>query len=316
MNLNNPTFIRRALLVYFFFCFYHLGETLMTYFVNLAELVHVHEQAKTVFEIFSQKMFIFSQIPSILMLLATVSLLWFAPKSFTKWSVYLAIGLALISVSVGFFYIQPIYDTLPQTSLTPSVQAQLFPVFFWGKIIPATLQALIGFWWLNGYFGQTKPLPRWAFLVVFVLACFTMGTGTMEGYVAYPFWREIGTSDWLAARQAPGAAAFFGIFLIPGYLPMILTIVMFWHRPAGLSKWVPTAIIGLIVIVFVVTAAYFVPDLQMKLDEGYSRELIDELLKNDLPYRGWAAYSYVLLTMWAFTKVALNPQPLPPKTIS
>jgi hypothetical protein len=134
-----------------------------------------------------------------------------------------------------------------------------------------------------------------------------MGTGTMEGFVAYPFWREIGATDWLAARQAPSAASFFWIFLIPGYLPMILTIVMFWHRPAGIARWVPMAIVGLILIVFVVTAVYFVPDLQMELDKAYSRPLIDELIKNDIPYRGWAAYLYVLLTMWAFTKVELNP---------
>lgn len=310
----NPTFIRRVLLVYFLLCFYQLGDVLMTYLVNYAELIHAHQNIKPVFDVFASKMLVFSQMPSVLLLLATFSLLWFAPKAWPKWSVYVCVGLALLSVVVGFGFIQPIYTRLPQTGLSSAVQSRLFPLAQAGKILPAVSQSMIGLWWLNRYFGSVKPLSRWAFLVVFCFACFTLGTSNIEAFVAYPVWREVGSTDWLSFRGAVTATAFFGIYLIPGYLPMILTIVMFWHRPAGVARWVPAAIIGLILIIFVVTAVYFVPDLQMKLDEAFSRPLIDELMKNDIPYRGWAGYLYMLTTFWAFTQVELNPQPLPPKT--
>jgi hypothetical protein len=46
-----------------------------------------------------------------------------------------------------------------------------------------------------------------------------------------------------------------------------------------------------------------VPGIQMQLDKAYSQNLIDDLIKNDFLYRGWAAYLYVGLTAWMFMKV-------------
>jgi hypothetical protein len=204
-----------------------------------------------------------------------------------------------VYVIVNIWYIQPIHASMIKQGFLNEILSFAFNF----QVIPAVLQSLLAVWLLNEYFANVKPLARWSFLIVFILAWFTMGTGTIESFVAYPIWREVGANDWLAFRVAVTTPVFFGIYLIPGYLPMILSILMFWFRPTGIPRWSVGAIIGLIIIVFVVTAIYFVPDIQMQLDKGYSQKLIDDLIKNDFLYRGWAAYLYVGLTAWLFMKV-------------
>jgi hypothetical protein len=286
-------------LFYCIFCFYNLGQTLMTYFVNYAELAFVKENFTPVMTVFNDKMWFFSTLPAILTLFITIVLLWQTPKYLTKWMIFLSVGLTTVYVIVNIWYIQPIHASMIKQGFLTEILSLAFNF----QVIPAVLQSLLALWLLNEYFAHVKPLARWSFLIVFILAWFTMGTGTIESFVAYPIWREVGANDWLAFRGAVTAPVFFGIYLIPGYLPMILAILMFWFRPVGIPRWSVGAIIGLIIIVFVVTAIYFVPDIQMQLDKAYSQNLIDDLIKNDFLYRGWAAYLYVFLTAWMFMKV-------------
>jgi hypothetical protein len=55
-----------------------------------------------------------------------------------------------------------------------------------------------------------------------------------------------------------------------------------------------------VLAIFVITAIYFVPQLQAKLDAKFSKPLIEELIRNDLPLRGIAGLIFYFTTALMF----------------
>jgi hypothetical protein len=69
------------------------------------------------------------------------------------------------------------------------------------------------------------------------------------------------------------------------------------------SQWAITIYYILSIYYFgMVAATYFIPDIQLQLDKAYSPSLIADLLKNDMPMRGFLMYVNGVIMIWTFLK--------------
>jgi hypothetical protein len=292
-----------ALLFFFILCFYHFGNTMMVYFFDYASFPSIQENKVAVFTIFKDRMFFVNTIPSLLMVVSSVYLYIKNPPIISRSIIGVATLLGIFSVATTLLYVNPIHNSLISNGFTPEIEKQLLPIAFNFVLIPTILQMILVFYMLNIYTNKTKIFGRWLFILVFASLFYSKGTGSIEGLVNYRFWSAIGNTDWLPYRQSGSALRFFGTFLIPAFLPILLSIPLFWWRPKAFPRYF-IAIYWLANIwMFVITAIYFVPKIQLPLDGAYSVKLIDDLRTYDFPLRGTVALFMEILLGWMFIKI-------------
>jgi hypothetical protein len=292
-----------ALLFFFILCFYHFGNTMMVYFFDYASVPTIHENKTAVFTIFNQQMFYINTIPSLLMVVSSVYLYIKNPKIIPRSIIGIAALLGVFSVATTLFFVNPIYSSLISNGFTPEIEKQLLPIAFNFVLIPTILQMILVFYMLNIYTNNTKIFGRWLYILVFASLFYSKGTGSIESLVNYPFWSVIGNTDWLAYRHSGSQIRFLGTFLIPAFLPILLSIPLFWWRPKAFPRYF-IAIYWLANIwMFVITAIYFVPKIQLPLDGAYSVKLIDDLRTYDFPLRGTVVWFMEILLGWMFIKI-------------
>ena len=277
------------LTIYLALTMYYFGSVVMTFFVVYPQIEMVHEHFTLLMDVFNSHMFWVFHLPAGLMLICSFSLLLLYNKSFPKPAVFASIVLALISVLTTFLVVLPIHHLLSAIGFNQTIVKKLHFVCIWFQIIPATIQVLIVIGVVNRFLRDTKPFSRWLFMVVMFLVFFTWGTSYIDEFVNFPIYLTVGMKDWLAYRFAIPTGVFIGIFLIPGYLPLLLTIPMFWKRPSGIPRRSVAILLLSILWIFIITAVYFLPHIQAPLDKGYAEPLIKDILKYSFPLRGTAA---------------------------
>jgi hypothetical protein len=294
-----------VLFFYFVFTFYYFGVVVMTYFVSYPQMQKITKNVQPYMQLFNEKMIWFCYLPAILMVVSALFLVIFRPKLFLPMTLWPSLALALLSVSTTFFVIIPIHNALPSTGLSSTLGSQLFMRALYFQVIPAAIQVAIAVGMLYKYMSGSSVVSRLLFTAVFFLSIYSWGTLYIESLVGYPMWRLIDSAEWLATREAVGLAipAFIWVFLIPVYLPLLLLIPMFWTRPKGVSKYSVLLFFVALLWVFIITAAYFVPDIQQKLTTGYSRSLIEDLNDYDFPLRGIPDLIYFITVCYMFLKV-------------
>ncbi len=272
-----------AMLIYFVLCFYYFGVILMTHFVDYPALKNIHEHIQPVMDIFTNRMTIVCCVPAGLLLVSSIVFYWFNKENFPFWTLIGSVLLTIISVGTTLFFIYPIHQNLPALGLTETIQSKLLPLSLNFQIIPAILQVLTALVLLNNYLKDTKMSGRWIFIIVFVLSFYSMGTAFVEMFVNYPHWTSIGTNDWLSYRFSGGK--FFEVFLIPNFFPFLLAIALFWLRPKGIPKSYVWVYWFSHLWIFISTAVYFVPKVQIPLNSIFSGDIIADLIKYDLLVR-------------------------------
>ena len=305
-NSNDITLSKSSiwsLLIYFILSFYHFGNSMMVYFFDYASFTAIHENKTAVFQVFNDRMFFVNIIPSILMVISSVYLYFKNPKIISKRIIGIATLFGIISVATTLIFINPIHVSLISNGLTSEIEKQLLQTAFNFQIIPTIFQMILVFYMLNIYTNNAKIFGRWLFIFVFASLFYSKGTGSIESFVNYPFWSVIGNTDWLAYRNSGSALRFFGTFLIPAFLPILLSIPLFWWRPKAFPRYF-IAIYWLANIwIFVITAIYFVPKIQLPLNEAYSTIAIDNLRTYDFPLRGTVVWFMEILLGWMFIKI-------------
>ena len=293
------------LVIYFVFCFYYFGAVMMTYFVSYPQLQKISKNIFDYMHLFNDKMLLFCYIPAAFMIGSLVLVINSCSKMFSRVLLWSSLGFALLSVLTTFFVIIPIHHQLPSLGLNAELSSRLLMIAMYLQVIPAAIQVIIAFVMLNKYLSDTRVFGRVLFIAVFFLTLYSMGTLYIESLVGYPMWRLIDPSDWLSTREAVGLniPAFIWIFLIPVYLPLILLITMYWKRPDGMSKYPVLIVFFSLLWVFVITAIYFVPDIQLKLTVGYSNALIEDLNKYDFPLRGIPDLIYMSAVCYMFLTI-------------
>jgi len=292
-----------SMLCYFILCFYYAGVTMMVYFIDYPALSFVHENIGQVFEIFKNKMWLVNYIPAVLMVASSIAFLLNAPKKFPRWSISASVILGMVSVATTFYTYSSAVSQLPATGFTPELQKQIFQIGFYLQIIPVACQLLLAFLLLNIYLKDRKPVGRWIFIIISGLTFYSTGTGYVESFVNYPFWGSVGAKDWLPLRFSGSEARFLGIFLIPAFLPSLLVIPLFWLRPKPIPVYFVIIFWLAQVWLFVVTAVYFVPKIQLPLNKGYSLKLIEDLNKYDFLLRGSVGLILFIITASMLVKI-------------
>ncbi len=296
------------LLAYLVLCFHHCGAVLMLHFFNYPGFRMLHEHVGPVFEIFNRRMVPFVYVPAGLLVVAGLALWRQAPAGLPKRWLAVSAGLCLVSVAATFGIAATVFAELPATGFTAAIETRLLP---WGlglQVLPAAGAALLALGLMNQYLREARPVGRWLFIVVFALLFYSAGTGDIDGNVDYFLWPAISPADWLPFRLSGSMAVFAGVFLVPGFLPLLLKIPLIWRRPAGLPKGLVLLSLAADAWIFFITATYFVPKLQLQLDKGFSRPLIEELLRNNFLLRGSVILAMDFLMAWLFLRVAARRQ--------
>jgi hypothetical protein len=193
----------------------------------------------------------------------------------------------------------PIQLSLWINGFDPKLYQRLMDISLNFQIIPSLLQILMGFWLLNRYLSDIKPLSRWVLILFFSLTCWTMN---YDALVSFSLYTPVGAKDWLAFRAAIVPTKFL-FMLVLAFTPMLLTIPMFWLRPKYISKWF-VGIYGLTIFwIFFISFIYIATDLQGYLSNDYSRLKIEELINSDFQYRGLPAMILTLIAALMFVKI-------------
>ena len=291
------------MLSYFILCFYYAGVSMMIYFVDYPGLSFVHENIHPVFEIFKHQLLLVYYVPAVLMVVSSIAFLLNAPKEFPKRVISASVILGAVSVATTFFVYGSAINHLSSTGFTAELQKQILPIGLYLQIIPIVCQLVLAFFLLNIYLKDAKPVGRWLFIIVFALTFYSMGTGYVEGFINYQWWGSVGKADWLPVRFSGSTARFLGVFLIPAFFPFLLIIPLIWLKPKAIPRSF-TIIFWLAQLwIFIVTSIYFVPKIQLPLNNGYSLKLIEDLDKYDFILRGTAGLVLSFITGCMFIKI-------------
>ncbi len=295
-------------LTYLILCFHHFGAVLMLHCFNYPGFRMIHEHVGPVFETFNRRMIPFVYLPAGLLLLAALALWRQAPAGLPKQWLAVSAGLCGVSVAATFGIAATVFAGLPVTGFTAAIESQLLPWSLGLLVLPAAGAALLALGLLNQYLCEARPVGRWLFILVFALLFYSAGTGDIDGNVDYFLLPAISPTDWLPFRLSGSMAVFAGVFLLPGFLPLLLKIPLIWRRPAGLPKGLVLLSLAADAWMFFITATYFVPKLQLPLDKGFSRPLIEELLRNNFLLRGSVILAMDFLMAGLFLRVAARRQ--------
>lgn len=303
---DNSKHSKWSFLIYSILTLYYFGAIVFTYFFDYPTFGNVHEHFHEFMDLTIRIREIGFIPPAILMLLSTFSLLRFNQMDFPRWAILASIGLAIISVATSLFVVFPVYLGMGSHGFNIETHQKLLSSSMNFQIIPSIFQCLILLGLMNVFFKETKPVRRWLFIVIYFITFYTAGFAMFDT-TEVPIWLSVGEKDWMAYRHSGtlGFGGFAAIYLLPGVLPMYLTILLFWLRPKSIPLYLPVIRFIISMIILFVSATYFAPKIQFELDKGFSRLLIDEYR-----FRQFGRYSLgvitFILTAWMFLKIDRN----------
>ena len=294
-----------ALTIYFILLFFFLGVSAMMHYFVYSKFDKVHEHILEFMNVFNGRIIYLFYVPSILLLLSTISLLWFAPKIFPKWAIFASILFSTISLFALFFLLIPLQNSFsPTQGFTIEKYNNLLSVSFKFQLLPILLQSVLSFWLLIKLFSDLKIVRRLIFIFLLALAFYTAGTDFIEKLINYPLWLTIGAKDWMTFRQEGKLLPFLLVYILPSFLPLLLSVMMFWLKPNVIKLKYILLYFGLYLFISIVSAVYFVPKVQLQLNKGYSVSLINDLIRNDFPLRFFPSLLIYILAAFLFIKVA------------
>jgi hypothetical protein len=306
-NTANKT--KKIFLGYLILTFYYLGALAMLFALTYPPFKAVHENFKQHAIVLERFLIWVLYIPGVLMFLSAVALIFFRPACLPRWTVIASAVLSLISVSTMFLYMVPLHHHWSTIGFNSLILEQSNKITFAFQIVPSILHALMATCFLYRYLSGVQRTTRIMFIALFALCFFPMGTIIVECHVNYALWAVVASSDWPAYRQAMDMPVFLAIFLIPFYFPIVLLIIMACKKRKGLPRGLVMISLITLLYVFIISAAYFVPDIQFKLDKYHSPNLIQELIKYEIWLRTPAELAYwatVAIMFWKFSPVRIK----------
>jgi hypothetical protein len=314
MNNNKANKTKKIFLGYLILTFYYLGALAMIFALTYPPFNEVHENFKQHAIVFERYLIWVLYIPGILMVLSAVALIFFRPVCLSKWAVAGSAFLSLISVATMFFCMVPLHHHWTTSGFDSLIFEQSKNITFTFQIVPSILQALMAACFMYIYLSDVNRTTRIMFIALFVMCFFPMGTIIVECHVNYALWATVASSEWLAYRQWLVMPVFLAVFLIPFYLPIVLLIVMACKKRDGLSRCLVMISLITLLYVFIISAAYFVPDIQFELDKYHSQKLLEELIRNEIWLRTPAELAYwatVATMFWKFKPGPIKLNQLP-----
>ena len=304
MTTNNTNKSLWTLTIYFILSFFVLGASAMIHYFVYPKFDKVHEHISAFMNVFNSRVIFLFYIPSIFLLLSSISLFWFAPKNFPKWAIAASVTLSTISVATIFFVLLPIQNSFTATTgFETAKYNDLLSFSFTFQLIPILLQACLTFLFLNEFLYNIKSFGKWLFIIVFALSFFTAGSNAIEVLLNYPSWLKVGANEWLIFRRGGHLFSFILVYLLPAYLPLLFLLLMIWFRPTPIKRKFIIMDLGVYIYIFAISATYFVPKIQLQLNKAHSTNLIEELIKNEFPLRFLPEQLIYALAVFMFIKI-------------
>lgn len=301
MKTQNPLTLKTIAVItaYFLVAFYYFSTIISSYLFIYPSFGKIHEHYDEYLAVFNASTRILLIYSSVALSFTSVVLLWFRPDSFPRQVIWISIILAFISTITTLFFILPMQLSLWISGYNKVLFHQLMEMSLYFQIIPCVLLIIIVYWLLNRYLNHIKFIRRWIFIVFFTL---TFWTVNYDALVCFSLYTTVGANDWLAFREAIIPPVFF-VFGILAFMPILLTIPMFWLRPKGIPRNFVVLYALIIVWIFYITFSYIATDLQGYLSHDYSRLKIEELINSDFMYRGLPAMVLTFITVCMLVKV-------------
>lgn len=137
----------------------------------------------------------------------------------------------------------------------------------------------------SSYNAKRVSVNTWIFIFFITVSFYSIGAGCVESLVNYPVWYIIGPSEvWTNYHTALGSKIIV-VLAIPALLLQLLTnVLLIFYRPAAVPAWTVWITLLLVLISIVSSFTIQIP-IQVKLDAGYSKEMVDHLISSDLLLR-------------------------------
>ena len=299
-----PQAAKWAFIIFCFLAFYFFGFILASYTITYPRFDYVHDHWQEFMTIYNLKIWMFLKIPSILLIFSSISLWVYKINSFPKWVLLVLFGLTVVTTSISFLIILPIFETMQTVGFNSETNSKLLFFSRWFQIIPTSLICLLILFLLNDYLKIVKVATRWIFILVLLLTFYLIGTNTVEALIEYRLWNTVSETDWLAYRKSgPSFGLFVSVYLLPGWLPILLIIPMIWLRPKGIPRFLPICFLLLEIWAAYITVIYFIPNLQIPLDKIYSKTMLQDLIRNDNLKRVWVMYALAALMILMYGRI-------------
>lgn len=143
-------------------------------------------------------------------------------------------------------------------------------------------------------------ITNWVTTLRIALGFYIYGATVLEVFVYYPAWVHI-KSDWINFKVLVDKLI-IPYYVVPCFLVLIPSIMMFWYRPSSIPRWSVWAALILLLIPTISTLAIQLP-IQFKLEQGFDQLLYEKLRSTDLVYRQIAAFLGFVLNGWMLLKV-------------
>jgi hypothetical protein len=132
---------------------------------------------------------------------------------------------------------------------------------------------------------ELKPsvLQSVLLMMFFGLFFYQWGAANLEGFLNYPWIRDLGEllskDDWIRTRTAP-FAKIFPLLVIPFALSIVATIALAFQAPPFIPRWVILIVLVLQAVIATSTILVQGP-IQVQLNSGFDREAVDRLITTD-----------------------------------
>jgi len=131
--------------------------------------------------------------------------------------------------------------------------------------------------------NKRNKISALVFSIYLLLTFYVFGGGMVTSLVGYRTWKLVGPEEFPKFHQADNTHV-IPVFVIFFFLSFIPQILLFWFRPAIIPKWMVWLALFLNLTMLISSVTIQIP-IQMKLDEGFSMELIERLITTDLTFR-------------------------------
>ena len=130
---------------------------------------------------------------------------------------------------------------------------------------------------------RSNKISTLVFSIYLLLTFYVLGGGMVTSLVGYRTWKLVGPNEFPKFHQADNTHI-IPVFVIFFFLSFIPQILLFWFRPTIIPKWMVGLALLFNLIMLISSITIQIP-IQMKLDEGFSMELIERLITTDLTFR-------------------------------
>lgn len=137
-----------------------------------------------------------------------------------------------------------------------------------------------------------RNIPLW----FFVLSFYCLGAGVIDSFALYHSWLFVGHDEFAVVHQQSGQRILL-FFVLPTLILTVITILMFWHRPAIIPKKLIWFGLGCQMVSWISSALIQIP-IQLQLDNGKDLDLLNKLIATDwIRIIAWIVYIGIVLRM-------------------